>query len=111
MCEIFTLQHLRLRRPASHGAQGARSLTKRKSNQVKTLKIIRGGGKPAVVRFIYSAQDRYTSGGEKELRAWLAVALDELPQKDRAEMIAMLLGAAFDAEKNSARRKRTPMRK
>ena len=86
-------------------------MTKRTSSQAKTLKIIRAGGKPAVVRFIYSAQDRYVSGGEKELRAWLAVALDELPPKDRAEMIAMLLGAAFDAEKNSTRRKRTLTRK
>ena len=74
-------------------------MPKKKLGEAKALTIIQEGGRPAVVRFIRTATDRYTSGGEKELRAWIAVALDELEREDRAEIFAMLLGAVFDTSK------------
>jgi hypothetical protein len=74
-------------------------LAKKTSSQAKALKIIQAGGRPAVVGFLHGAHDQYASGGEAGLRAWLAVALAELPPEDIAELVAMLLGATFDAEK------------
>ena len=74
-------------------------MPKKMLGEAKALTIIQKGGKPAVVRFIRTAQDRFASGGEKELRAWIAVALDELEREDRAEIVAMLLGAVFDTSK------------
>ena len=76
-------------------------MAKRTSSRAKTLKTIRAGGRPAVVSFIRSAYDRYASGGEGGLRTWLAVALAELPEEDKSELVAMLLGQVFDAEQSA----------
>ena len=71
-------------------------MTVQKPGEARALRTIRDGGKPAVARFIKTAQDRHAAGGEDELRTWIATALDELTPEDRAEMIAMLLGALFE---------------
>lgn len=80
-----------MRNPKSSGQE--------KNDHAKALKTIRAGGRPAVMRFVYKARDRYRSGGEKDLRVWIAGALSDLPEDDKAEMLAMLLGTVFDAEK------------
>jgi hypothetical protein len=52
----------------------------------------------AVAEFVQVAEKRYRSGGERELRSWLSTALNELLQhNDRVELVAILLGHAFDS--------------
>ena len=52
----------------------------------------------AVAEFVQVAEKRYRSGGDRELRSWLATALNDLLQyNDRVELMAILLGHAFDS--------------
>ena len=56
----------------------------------------------AVAEFVQVAEKRYRSGGEQELRSWLATALNELLQhNDRVELMAILLGHAFDTSQKT----------
>jgi hypothetical protein len=45
------------------------------------------------------AEERYRSRGEQELRTSLATALNNLQHDDRVELMAILLGHAFDNHK------------
>jgi hypothetical protein len=52
----------------------------------------------AVAEFLKTAEKQYRSG-ERELRTWLPTALDDLQCDDRLELMAILLGHAFDTAK------------
>lgn len=55
----------------------------------------------AVAEFVQVAEKKYRSGGEQELRSWLATALNELQHNDRVELMAILLGHAFDTSQKT----------
>jgi hypothetical protein len=54
-----------------------------------------------VAEFVQVAEKRYRSGGERQLRSWLATALNELQHNDRVELMAILLGHAFDTSQET----------
>jgi hypothetical protein len=65
------------------------------------LKILRLGGSGAVTAFVENCVSIHEAGGGDAVSQWVAVALPELPEPERAALVALLMDSlltSYDVE-------------
>ena len=63
----------------------------RMAKQKELLKTLRKGGSDAVTAFVENCVSVHEAGGGDAVSKWVAVALPELPEPERAALVTLLL--------------------